>query len=424
MFPAPRKIVITALGSLGDLHPYLAIALELRSRGHDVLIASSERYRAKTEAAGLRFRPVRPDCQWLSDPDAVRRYADLRRGLVRLAREWFLPNLRDCYNDTLAAVGGADLLLTQTLSLAGRLVAEQTGIPWVSTIHMPLFFFSAHDLPALPLAPSLCQRLRFLGPRFWGPLLTLGKRATRYLGRPWYDLRAELGLPPTDEPNALSDSHSPTRVLALFSKLLAEKQPDWPPQTVVTGFPIYDRHGSIGMPIELARFLDEGPPPVVFTLGTAVSADAGPFFEHSAAAADLLGRRAVLVLNDCRNSPPRLPRGVFAVDYAPFSELFPRAAAIVHHGGVGTTALAMSCGRPMLVMPCAWDQPDNAARVRRLGIARVIPRRRYTPRRVAAELQGLLGSPSYAQHASFVADQMRHEHGAQAACDVIEDSAY
>jgi rhamnosyltransferase subunit B len=344
---------------------------------------------------------------------------DLRLGLVRLARELLLPTLRQAYDDLLAAVAGADLLVSQ-VPQAARLVAEKTGIAWASSIHIPLFFFSAHDLPVIPAAPVLCRNFRWLGPAFWGPLLWLAWRATRFLAKPWYRLRSELGLPPTTEANPLGDSHSPALVLALFSKLLAEKQPDWPPQTVVTGFPLFDQDGSAGLPPALARFLDDGPPPVVFTLGTAVAVDAGPFFEHSAAAAKRLGRRAVLILKDPRNRPANLPEGVAAFDYAPFSELFPRAAAVVHHGGIGTTGLAMRSGRPMLVMPRAWDQPDNAARVARLGIARTIARHHYTPARVAAELRRLLDNPAYARRALQVGERVRQEDGVRAACDALE----
>ena len=132
-------------------------------------------------------------------------------------------------------------------------------------------------------------------------------------------------------------------------------------------------------------------------------------------------RRAVLILNKPGNRPPVLPEGVAAVNYAPFSELFPRAAAIVHHGGIGTTGLTMRSGRPMLVMPCAWDQPDNAERAARLGIARTISRRRYTPARVAAELHRLLNDPRYTQRASMVGAQVRQEDGARVACEALSE---
>src|SRR5262249_9517731 len=195
---------------------------------------------------------------------------------------------------------------------------------------------------------------------------------------------------------------------------------DWARQAVISGFPFYDRDGRAGMPTELVHFLDAGPPPLVFTLGSSAVVDAGPFYEHSAAAARLLGRRAVLLVGkNPRNRPASLPDGVVAFAYAPFSELFPRAAAIVHQGGVGATAQAMRSGRPRLVMPYAHDQPDNAERVTRLGVARTIARQRYTPARAAAELRHLLDKPVYRQRASAVGEQVRQEDGVRAACDAL-----
>lgn len=415
---AMSRVVITTFGSLGDLHPYLAIALELKRRGHEAIVATGECYREYIESRGLSFRPVRPDCGWLDEPQRGRRYMHLRLGLIRLVREVIFPQLRQSYEDLLAATDGADLLVSQA-PLAARLVAETTGIAWASSIHIPLFFFSAFDQPLLPLAPSLFKALRFFGPWMWRPAFHVSKRATRAIAKPWYDLRRELGLPPAAGVNCLGDSHSPLLVLALFSKLLADRQPDWPPHTVLTGFPVYDG-GESAMSPELCEFLDAGPAPIVFTLGTAVSTEAGTFFETSAAAAHRLGKRAVLVVKQPRNRPAALPNGVLAVEYAPFTQLFPRAAAIVHHGGIGTTGLAMRAGRPSLVVPHSWDQPDNADRVVRLGIARSLAPHRYTPQRAARELQTLLANASYSEHAARVAEAMRGEHGTATACDALE----
>jgi UDP:flavonoid glycosyltransferase YjiC (YdhE family) len=417
--PRKKRIVLTTFGSLGDLHPYLAVARGLQARGHEAVLATGECYRRKIEALGIGFRAVRPDCDWVADPEVMRRLMHPRWGLIRVLR-MMLPVLRQSYEDTRAAAEGADLLVANLASYATRLVAEKTGLPWASAMHVPTLFFSAYDPPLLPGFPVLSQRLRFLGPAFWGPLGWFLVRLTRGLARPWYRLRKEIGLPPATEANPLVEGHAPLLHLALFSKRLADKQPDWPPQTVVTGFPWYDRDGQAGFPPALARFLDDGPPPVVFTLGSVVAANAGPFYEHSVAAAQRLGHRAVLILKDPRNRLSALPAGVAAFDYAPFSELFPRAAAIVHHGGIGTTGLAMRSGRPMLVMPCAWDQPDNAARAARLGVARILPRHHYTPARAAAELRLLLDKPSYARRAAAVGEQVRQEDGVQAACDALE----
>jgi UDP:flavonoid glycosyltransferase YjiC (YdhE family) len=325
--------------------------------------------------------------------------------------------LRETYEDTVAAADGADLLVSHLLTFTTRLVAEKKGIPWASTFLQPLGLLSAYDPPVFPQVPFLAK-LRFLGPAFHRLLFWCGKWSGRSWFESWYRLRADIGLPPTSD-IPLFEGNSPLLVLALFSKFLADKQPDWPRQTVITGFPFYD--GGGGLPAGLAGFLGEGPPPIVFTLGSSGAEVAGRFYEHSVTAAKRLGRRAVLILGkDARHRPASLPDGVIACDYAPFSELFPRAAVIVHAGGVGTTGLAMRSGRPTLAVPYAHDQFDNAQRVARLGIARTIPCHRYTSARVAAELRQLLDNPSYSGRASEVAEQVQKDDGVRAACDALE----
>jgi UDP:flavonoid glycosyltransferase YjiC (YdhE family) len=415
---AQKRIVVTTFGSLGDLHPYLALAFGLRARGHDVIVATGECYRRKIEALGLGFAVVRPDSAWVTDPEKMRWFSHRRWGLIRVAK-MELRWLREAYEDTLVAAAGADLLVGNLASYSARLVAEKTGIPWASAMHIPMLFYSAYDPPMLTGLPIPSKSLRFLGPRFWGPLGRFLKWSMGWLAAPLHRFRRQIGLPPVTELNPLTDGHSPLLHLALFSKLLMDKQPDWPSQTLVTGFPWYDQNGSAGLPPDLVRFLDNGPPPIVFTLGTALAADPGSFYERSALAAKSLGRRAVLIVEDSRHRPQSLPDCVVASGYAPFSELFPRAAAVVHHGGIGTTGLAMLSGCPMLVMPCAWDQADNAERAVRLGIARTIPRHRYTPARVAAELHHLLDNPTYTRRASAVREQVRQEDGVQVACDAL-----
>jgi UDP:flavonoid glycosyltransferase YjiC (YdhE family) len=209
--------------------------------------------------------------------------------------------------------------------------------------------------------------------------------------------------------------------LALFSKLLADKQTDWPPQTIHTGFPVYDQDGAAGLPPDLAQFLNDGPAPIVFTLGVSAAMVAGSFFEQSVAAAMKLRRRAVLIVGkgDC-SLPASLPDGVVAFAYAPYSELFPKAAVVVHAGGIGTSGLAMRSGRPMLVVPYAHDQPDNAARLTRLGVARTIAGHRTTSARLVIELGRLLEDPAFSRRALEVGQQIRQEDGARAACDALE----
>jgi len=271
----------------------------------------------------------------------------------------------------------------------------------------------------LPGYPGLSRTLRFLGPAFWGPLGHSLKRATRFWARPWYQLRRELGLSSTAEPNPLVDGLSPLLHLALFSRWLADKQTNWPAQTAITGFPFHDRDGAGGLPPDLARFLNEGPPSLVFTLGASAASIAGSFYEQSAAARQL-SRRAVLILGDPRARPPSLPEGVAAFEYAPFAALFEWASVLVYPGGIGTTGLAMRSGLPMLVVPLAHDQPHNADRLTRLGIARTLDRRHYSAQRAAAELERLLEDPEYSRRARNLSGHVPQENGVAAACDALE----
>jgi UDP:flavonoid glycosyltransferase YjiC (YdhE family) len=188
----------------------------------------------------------------------------------------------------------------------------------------------------------------------------------------------------------------------------------------VTGFPFFNR--AIAMPPALAAFLDAGEPPIVFTLGSAAVNAAGSFFDESAAAAQALGARAVLLVGRAAgNAPPSLPPDVLVAESAPHDQLFPRASVVVHQGGVGTTGQAMRGGRPQLVVPFAHDQPDNAFRVQSLGIARVLPAGRYRAARVVRELRTVLEAPAMASRARDIAALVQAERGARAAADAIGD---
>jgi rhamnosyltransferase subunit B len=412
-----KRIVITSFGSFGDIYPYLGLARELTQRGHDPIFATSAYYRPLIEGEGVAFCPVRPDVD-LEDRAAIRRVMDPKRGPEILLREGLLPHLRDSYVDLAAATHGADLLVTHPITFAGPLVAERHQIRWVSTVLAPMSFFSAYDLPVFPSLLWLAW-LRRLGPSVSRGLIRVGKWVTRRWTEPIRQLRAELGLPAGADP-LYEGQFSPGLTLALFSRLLANPQPDWPPHTQVTGFICYQ--GPTQLPPEVAQFLDAGPAPLVFTLGTSAVSAAGPFYQESVEAVRRLGCRAVLLVGmDPQNQPPEpLPPGVLAVPYAPHRDLFPRASAIIHQGGIGTTSQALRAGRPMLVVPYAFDQPDNAARVTNLGVARTLFPKHYTATRAVEQVRALLEDPHYAQRAAEVGGMVQAEDGVQRACDLLE----
>jgi len=420
-----KRIVLSTFGSFGDVHPYVAIALELRARGHRPVIATSEVYREKMGALGIELRPVRPPMPGYDQPDEVGRLVaevmNASDGSEKVM-QMLLPHLHDIYDDLSAAVADADLLLTHPLPLVGPIVARMRSLPWVSSVLAPINFFSAYDPPVLPQLPALNQILK-LHPAIARGFFRLALTKLDRMMAAVYGLRAELGLPRGEQP-LMAGQHSPSCVLALFSKVMATPQPDWPKQTVVTGFSFYDRRDFFGeteTPRGLSQFLAAGEPPIIFTLGSSAFWVAKNFYRDSITAATALGRRALLLIGHARNLPAEpLPDGVAAFEYAPYSEVLPRACAIVHQGGVGTTGQGLRSGRPVLILPHAHDQFDNAARVARLGCGRVLPRPRYDAQNATTELKRLLDNPSYAERAAEVAEVVRQENGASAAADAIE----
>ena len=423
------RIVLTTVGSLGDLHPYLAIALELRGRGHRPVVASHGLYRERVEAMGLEFAPVRPHYDEWSDPaEIIRQAMDARKGSEVVLRKMVLPYLRASRDDLLVAARGADLIVDHVLTFTAPLVAEALCIPRVSTSLQPFAMFSRHDPPVAPAAPWL-SAFRAGGPVLWRLLWWMGRAATRGWFREVDAMRAEMGLAPSPRHPMLQGFSSELH-LVLFSKELARPQPDWPASSAQTGVPIHDRGGAgERMPLALEVFLRQGTPPIVFTLGSSAVYAAGDFYARAAEASRALGRRAVLLvgedgLNPVPGVPPvaHAPAGtpIVSAAYAPHSELLPRACAVVHQGGVGTTAQAMRAGRPMLVVPFSHDQPDNAERLRRLGVARVLPRPRVSAAAFASELSVLLADEPLARRAQELSRRMRDEPGAAGAADAIE----
>jgi rhamnosyltransferase subunit B len=420
MTRAAKRILITTFGSLGDIHPYVAVALELQRRGHQPCIASFDLHRAAVEAAGVAFHPVRPGLEVFGSLETVaRRLFGSLRGPEYMIREIFMRHLHESYLDTAAAARGADLMLTHPLTFSARLVAEQQGLPWISTVLAPLNLFSALEPPLYP-AGAWLQALRGLGV---GPYrLTFGalKRLTRHWEAPLRRYRGALGLPPQRGMAQFEGQFSSRLNLALFSPLLSAPVADWPAHTLICGFPRYDGNASDGETADLQRFLDAGEAPIVFALGSAAVMIAGDFWRHAASAAQALGRRAILLTGRTAQPQAAWPAHVYAVPYLPYSAVFPRAAAVVHQAGVGTLAQALAAGRPQLIVPVAFDQFDNAQRAQRLGVARVLPFRQVSTQRLAAQLQALFDAPACAQRATTVAAALGQENGAARAADAIE----
>jgi UDP:flavonoid glycosyltransferase YjiC (YdhE family) len=412
-----RRILLATIGSLGDLHPYLALGRELKARGHSVVFATLRHYADRVAAEGLEFHAMRPDLD-PTDPAELRRAMDRRKGPEYVVRDVALGRLRESFEDVRTAARDVDLVVTHPIAFGAQLVARASGRPWVSVALSPLSLFSATDPPVFSGLP-FADRMAGLRPGFQRLLLRLVDLGLRSWLAPYRAIEAELGLPRAANP-VVRGQHSPHLVLALFSPVLGPPQADWPANTVATGFPFLETGGVLAPEIE--AFLDAGEPPVVFTLGSAAVGRAGGFYEHSIEAVTRLGRRALLLIGrDPANRPRReLPDTMLAVPYAPHAAVFRRASVVVHQGGIGTTGEALRAGRPMLVVPYSQDQPDHARRLSRLGVARRIAAERYDARRATRALSDLLTGAHWGERARTVAEAVRAETGVATACDALE----
>ena len=230
--------------------------------------------------------------------------------------------------------------------------------------------------------------------------------------------RASLGLSPVDR--IFKDYvHSSQLVIGLFPEWFAPIQPDWPQNTRLAGFVLHDGSEGHIMRNAAEEFLAAGPPPLVFTSGSA-AATFKDFFRESVDACRIGGYRAMLVTNFPEQLPRNLPPGVRAFSYLPFSRILPCCSAVVHPGGIGTMAQAIKAGIPQLVVPHAHDQPDNAFRIELLGLCISIYPKQYKAPRVARALTHLLASSQIGTHRAEYAGKIYSQAALKQACDLIE----
>jgi rhamnosyltransferase subunit B len=306
------------------------------------------------------------------------------------------------------------VLVTSSLGFGARIVREITSVP-TATVHLsPMVFRSVIAPPVLsgmiwPRSHALRRAM------IWFADVAV---IDPMMAKPINRLRATFGLAPARR--LLKDWwNSPDRVLGLFPEWYAPPQADWPAQVRLTGFPMYDERGLTQLSPALDAFLNAGEAPIAFTPGTAML-HGQAFFEAAVGACATMGRRGLLLTRHREQLPADLPAGVIHVDYAPFSQLLPRCAAIVHHGGIGTTSQALSAGIPQIVMPMSHDQPDNADRLSKLGVGATLARKRFTAANLAKVLGGLLSDPAVSARAKQLAERFADNHGIERAADLIE----
>jgi rhamnosyltransferase subunit B len=410
------KILLPTLGSAGDVHPVIALALSLQRRGHRATVLTNPLFQPLIEQLGLGFLPVgtiEDAEQALADPDLWH----ARKGFGVVARRIMLPAITQIYRLIEAHADASTVVAASGICFGARIAQERLGVPTASVHLQPALIRSFID-------QGMVGNVRIAASHpmwFKRGIFRLLDWAVidRPLKKPLNEFRATLGLVPITR--VLNGwVHSPQCVIGFFPQWFASPQPDWPPQTHLVGFPLWDG-GDGTLPVSGAaqEFIDAGAAPIIFTPGSAASS-MDRYFRESIEAARRLGVRAMLISNFPAQIPNDLPEGIRAFGYLPFSRVLPRAALLVYHGGIGTLAQAIGAGVGHLVVPNSHDQFDNGWRIERLGLGRSIPQTRYRAAPVAAALRSLLADHDLRARAKDYSERLNSARALERACELIE----
>jgi len=415
--PTTLDVLLPTIGSAGDVHPVIALGLALRARGHRATILTNAYFQELIQKCGLGFLPVGT----IEEAQATMADPNLwhpRKGFEVVARAAILPSIERVFRLIEKHAGANTVVAASGISLGARLAQEKLGVP-TATVHLqPSIIRSlvdqgmAGNVRISSTQPMWFKKLFF---RFADWMLI-----DRTLKRPLNEFRRTLGLSPVDRVMH-HWIHSPQLVIGFFPEWFAAPQADWPPNTHLVGFPLWDR-GDMTVPREVEQFLAAGRPPLIFTPGSA-GATMHRFFQESVDAARELDVPAMLVTNFPEQLPRVLPPGIKAFDYLPFSRVLPRAGLLVYHGGIGTLAQTIKAGIPHLTVPGGHDQFDNGWRIEQLGLGRSIPQSQYRARAVADAIRALLADKTLHARCKSYASKLNSDAALTRACELIENLA-
>lgn len=424
--PRPQRgaVVLATAGSLGDLYPVLSIATSLEEMGVETRLLLAPDQCDIARSWGLLATPV--------GPTRAQICAELGQTEDEVAAAFFrnpMPFLRHVTQSTVAEVMpevelacvGASCVSGTLFAFGAAFAAEKAALPYVPLLLQPMLTYSTLDPGRGPGFDLMDRAPQTAVTRGWNrAVFTVVKSVMRLgLNGPFNAVRAGMGLPPFRGTPLIDVGGAtvPLR-LGLWSDAFAMVPRDAPPDLRAVGFPRAPL-GEVAQDVQ--AWLDAGPPPLVVTLGSiAQNLGGDAFYDRAVALARAMGLRA-LVLHG-KAAPPAPAPDVLALPSAPHAPLFPQAAAILHHGGMGTTAEALRAARPQLIVPIGGDQPDNAAKLVKLGAAVTLSPKRFTPERALPAIRALLERFDYAA-AKDLADHIAAEDGAQAAAQHLAQVA-
>lgn len=408
------NVTLLTMGSRGDVQPYVALARGLRRAGHQVRLATHASFESFVRSQGLDFAPLAGDPREILAGEAGKAMLESRDPVTFLRR--FIAVGRDIapllLEDARSALAGSEAVIYSTLAFVGHHVAEQLDIPAIAAHLQPIGQTGAFPYMMFPQSPSLGSGYN---------------RATHALSE-WLTLRAfapmtarwrqELGLPPVTIREA-TRLRIPT--LHGYSPQVVPTPADWGAWHHVTGYWFLEAPGDWQPPDELVSFLAAGSPPVCVGFGSMGSRDPAGTTRVVLEALRRAGRRGLLLGGWGGFDLSGLPPEVFALDEAPHDWLFPRMAAVVSHGGAGTTGASLRAGVPTILTPYGMDQPFWGHRVAQLGVGPApIPRKRLTAKRLAIAIEAACEDPKIQERAGSLGERIRAEHGVERAVEAFE----
>jgi UDP:flavonoid glycosyltransferase YjiC (YdhE family) len=414
-------ITIIALGSRGDVQPYVALGTGLKAAGHAVCVLTSQDFEHLVVSSGLEFQDTGGNLQAVAQGmQGLLEQGNFLKILAKMgaAAEQMISQAT---RSGLVACRGADLIVAGLGGLyTGVALSEKLDIPCLPALYYP--FTPTREFPnaLVPLPPvrlpGWLNRLTHLLARqmFWQNFRAADGRARREI--------LQLAPAPFFGPFAALERRK-TPVLYGYSPQVLPPPADWEPYNHVTGYWFLDPPEGWEPPGDLVRFLRAGPPPVYIGFGSMVNARPEETTRLVLEALARTGQRGVLAAGWGGLMKANLPDSVFMLDPLPYYWLFPRMAAVVHHGGGGTTATGLWAGVPSVVIPFMGDQPFWGQRVQALGVGpRPIPRRRLTAERLAEAIQIALSDRQMQERAARLGERIRAEDGIGQAVAVIEQS--
>lgn len=404
------RVVIPAVGTRGDVQPYMALGAGLRDAGHEVCVATLSAFESFVTGEGLEFAPLRAEfLELLNTPEGKKALAG---GNPLGVFKKVMPMLRAMLDEVHEASAGANVMVYHPKTLASEHVAQALGIPAVRASVVPLYTPTASfATPVIRGGKSMGATLnRWSWSAFlWGVYAPYTKMIDEWRA-------TSLGLPPAkQQPPVVATT------LYGYSEQLVPRPPDWPDDVVITGSWFLDAEAGWEPPVELVRFLEAGEPPVYVGFGSMPSGDPAAVTRVVVDALRAAGVRGVVASGFGGLERADAGDDIFAIDAAPHSWLFPRMAAVVHHGGAGTTAAGLRAGQPTLVVPTFGDQPFWGARVAALGAGpEPIPAKKLSVEGLAGAIREMTTDAAMREAAGRLGDAIAGEDGVGVAVREIE----